>query len=154
MITEEQELVERASVFLRELLKASRLDLEFRCEAADGAIQVDLEGQDAVVLLSNNARALYALNHLLNQALARRRHPDYSFVVDCEQYRSTRVLELQLLARKAAEKVAATGSRMALQPMPASERRVIHLALKEQPGVRTESEGTGLHRRVVILPGG
>ena len=104
------------------------------------------------MVLSNNARVLYSINHLLNQIFFRQFRDGCSLVVDCNDYRATRVLELQLLAKKVAEKVKAGRTPLPLQPMPATERRVVHLALAEEPGITTMSEGTGEHRRVVILP--
>lgn len=149
---EKEALLESVDKFLRQLLKASELDLHFRCEPEDAVINVRLHGRDAGIVLSNNARVLYAINHLLNQIFFRQSEDGYNFVVDCNDYRATRVLELQLLAKKAAEKVRALGSPFALQPMPAIERRVIHVTLAEEPGVKTVSEGMGDQRRVVIVP--
>jgi len=93
------------------------------------------------------------LEHVVNQALHRRGANQPKVRLDCNGYRSTRILELQLLARKAAERVRTTGTPLSLQPMPSAERRIIHLALAEEADVRTESSGAGLRRHVVILPG-
>ncbi len=73
-------------------------------------------------------------------------------MVECNDYRATREAELEELARDAAERVKVSGDLLPMDPMPASERRVVHLALAQEPGVRTESEGAGIQRRVVILP--
>ncbi len=132
------------------VLAAARLDLKSVCEVGEEEVRVDLQGSDSHLVLRENARLLYALNHLVSQFFFRRARGRYAFVVDCEEYRGTRVMELQLLARKAAERVRATGQPFRLQPMPASERRVIHLTLSEESGVRSGSEGSGEHRRVVI----
>lgn len=138
--------------FLEELLEKTGLELEFRCEAEDHAMTVWLSGQDASMVVGNNARLLYAINHLLNRAFYEKSPQRCSFVVDCNEYRATRAAELEGLAREAAEKVKHSGNLIPLEPMPASERRVVHLALAEVPGVSTESEGTGAQRRVVVLP--
>ncbi|MDA2936898.1 hypothetical protein MYX75_01370 [Acidobacteria bacterium AH-259-A15] len=152
MTLEKDKLTTEVQQFLGELLERAGLDLRFRCEPEDEMINVQLDGQDADMVLSNNARLLYAINHLLNRVFYRKSPNGCNFVVDCNEYRVTREMELQLLARKAAERVKLSGIPFRLQAMPASERRVVHLALVEEPGVRTESEGAGLHRRVVILP--
>jgi spoIIIJ-associated protein len=146
------ELAQEVNRFLEQLVRESGLELDCRCEAEGEVINIQLNGGDAGLVLSNNARALYAINHLLNQVFYRRSSQGCSFVVDCNGYRQSREAELQLLARKAAEEVRNSGASFSLQPLPASERRVIHLTLAEESGVRTESEGGGLHRRVVILP--
>lgn len=147
------ELLEKAGQFVEEVLKGARLELSFRCEAQDALIEIFLEGEDEGMVLSHNGRLLYAINHLLNQIFFKQSLDGCNFVVDCDDYRATRAVELQLLARKAAEKVRFSQTPFSLQPMPAGERRIVHLALAEEPGVRTESEGLGLQRRVLILPG-
>ena len=140
--------------FIGGCLKGGQLNLVSTCSAQDGTIHVDLDGEDSELVLQKNARLLYALNHLLNQAFYHRTGRRFNFVVDCRDYREMRTSELQLLARKAAEQVSLSGRRFALQPMPSSERRIIHLTLAEEPGVATRSEGRGMYRRVVIHPGG
>ena len=149
---EKDALVENVGEFLGSLLKQSLLDLDFRVELEESVIHVRLYGGDTGIVLSNNARVLYAINHLLNQIFFRQSVDGCSFVVDCNDYRATRGLELQLLAKKAAESVKLSKSALPLQPMPANERRVVHIALAEEPGIKTMSEGGGEHRRVVILP--
>ncbi len=149
---DKEKLESEVGRFLEELLKGTGLDLEFRCEPEDHTMAVSLSGQDAPMVVSNNARLLYAINHLLNRAFYEKSPQRWSFVVDCNEYRVTRSVELEGLAREAAEKVKDSGDLFPLQPMPASERRVVHLALAEDPGVSTESEGSGPQRRVVILP--
>ncbi len=143
---------EEVGAFMKGLLAGAKLDLSCECRIGEEEVSVFLEGEDASLVLRENAKLLYALNHLLSQAFYRKVRGRFSFQVDCEDYRGTRVLELQLLARKAAENVVATGKSFRLQPMPSMERRVIHLALAEVDGVRSESEGRGEYRRVVIEP--
>ncbi len=149
---DKEKLESEVGHFLEEVLKATGLDLEFRCEPEDHTMTVWLSGQDASIVVSSNARLLYAINHLLNRAFYEKSPQQWSFVVDCNEYRATREMELESLAREAAEKVKQSGNLLPLEPMPASERRVIHLALAQEPGVITESEGAGAQRRVVILP--
>ncbi len=151
-MTETEEIQGQVKGFVEGLLRQAGLDLECRCESQEGVITVNLEGEDAGLVLRENARLLYSINHLINQAFYRRNEGRFNFLVDCEDYRATRVMELQLLARKAAEKARSSRKPFKLQAMPSSERRIIHLALAEEEGVGTTSEGNGAHRRVVILP--
>lgn len=145
-------LAERVTEFMEGCIRGATLDLQCRCDVGEEEVTVQLRGPDSGLVLKENARLLYALNHLLNQAFYRKTGRRYSFLVDCDEYRGMRVMELQLLARKAAERVRNSGKSFRLQPMPSSERRVIHLALAEESGVSSESEGNGQHRRVVIQP--
>ena len=152
MNLDKEKLTTEVARFLEELIRGTGLDLEFRCEPDEQVITVGLYGHDAPMVVSNNARLLYAINHLLNRAFYEKSPYQCNFVVDCNEYRASRAAELQELAREAAERVKLSGNLLPLVPMPASERRVIHLALAQEPGVSTESEGAGLQRRVVILP--
>ncbi len=147
-----EQLESEVGRFLEELFKGTGLDLDFRCEPEDHTMTVWLSGQDAPMVVSSNARLLYAINHLLNRAFYEKSPQQWNFVVDCNEYRATRAAELEGVARAAAERVKHSGNLLPLEPMPASERRVIHLALAQEPGISTESEGAGAQRRVVILP--
>jgi len=145
---------ESAVQFLANLLVAARLDVRVQNEQpGDEGLLLELDGPDNGLVLGNNARVLYALEHVVNQLVHHRGGGHVKITLDCNGYRSTRMLELQLMARKAAEKVRTTGVSFSLQPMPAVERRVIHLTLAEEAGIRTESSGLGLNRHVVIFPG-
>ena len=138
--------------FVTGCLEEAGLDLSCTLSVNGEVVTIQLEGRDNGLVLRDNARLMYSINHLVNQIYYRRAGGEYTFLVDCGDYRGTRVMELQLLARKAAEKVRASMRLFKLQPMPSSERRVIHMALAEEEGIATESEGTGAIRRVVILP--
>ena len=152
MKTEQDKRISRVTSFVKDLLEATKLDLEFRCDTEEEGMIVRLYGQDAGMVLSNGARLLYAINHILNRAFYEPGTEAFNLLVDCNDYRSARAEELESLARKAAEGVNDSGELYLFEPMPASERRVVHLALAEAPGVMTESEGSGLERRVVVLP--
>jgi spoIIIJ-associated protein len=152
MKTEQDKRISQVTSFVKDLLEAAKLDLEFRCDTEEEGMIVRLYGQDAGMVLSNGARLLYAINHILNRAFYEPGTEAFNLLVDCNDYRSARAEELESLARKAAEGVNDSGELYLFEPMPASERRVVHLALAEAPGVMTESEGSGLERRVVVLP--
>mgnify|MGYP001128731914 FL=1 len=152
MKTEQDKRISQVTSFVKDLLEATKLDLEFRCDTEEEGMIVRLYGQDVGMVLSNGARLLYAINHILNRAFYEPGTEAFNLLVDCNDYRSARAEELESLARKAAEGVNDSGELYLFEPMPASERRVVHLALAEAPGVMTESEGSGLERRVVVLP--
>tara|TARA_B100001245_G_C22710095_1_gene345549 strand:+ start:133 stop:597 length:465 start_codon:yes stop_codon:yes gene_type:complete len=153
MEIEEKALIAEVDEFLSHLLEKAALDLYFVLGVKDRKIDVRLHGEDMGLILSDNARLLYAISHLLNRAFYRRSEGAYNFTVDCDGYLSARTMELELMACQAAEKARTLSGAVSLQAMPASERRVVHLAIAEEPGVKTESEGSGLYRRVIILPG-
>jgi spoIIIJ-associated protein len=95
---------------------------------------------------------LKSLEHLAFRALNLEPAYHEKIHVDCGGYRALRFEELRMTARVAAERVVASRQPFQLNPMSSRERRIVHLALKEVPGVRTESVGTGEERHIVIHP--
>jgi len=102
-------------------------------------------------LIGRKGERLSALQHLVNLMLSRRTGQWTRVLVDVEDYRGRRERQLVDLATRAAERVAETGKMLQLEPMPALERRWIHIALRDNPGVATQSIGEEPNRRVVIL---
>lgn len=111
---------------------------------------VRIEGPTAGRLIGRHGRTLYAFQTLARAIVARRLGVFVPLVVDINDYRAKRAEALRRLALKKAEQVMATGRPVELEPMPAAERRVIHMALKDHPKVTTYSIGEGEERRVVI----
>jgi spoIIIJ-associated protein len=122
-------------------------------ESAGGAeVLADLHGQDKELLLERGAELLKALEHLAFRALRLESAYHEKIHLDCGGYRALRFEELRMTARVAAERVQTSKQPFRLNPMSSRERRIVHLTLKETPGVRTESVGTGEERQVVIHP--
>jgi spoIIIJ-associated protein len=113
---------------------------------------VDFSGPDADLLVEMNATLLHAIEHVVLKAIRLDDDHFRSIVFDCRDWRRMRIEELQLMAQVASERVIDTGSPFTLNAMSPRERRIIHLALKDQPRVRTQSEGVGSERKVVIFP--
>jgi spoIIIJ-associated protein len=118
----------------------------------DAEVIADLDGRDKELLLERGAEVLKALEHLAFRAL--RLEPAYheKIHLDSGGYRALRFEELRMTARVAAERVQTSKQAFRLNPMPSRERRIVHLALKDMPGIRTESVGVGEERQVVIHP--
>jgi spoIIIJ-associated protein len=147
--------------FLETMVRASGLELKVtvRAVSADGTategeaeVLADLDGRDKEILLERGADVLKAFEHLAFKAL--RLEPAYheKIHIDSGGYRALRFEELKMTARVAAERVQATKQPFRLNPMSSRERRIVHLAVKDMPGVRTESVGMGEERQVVIHP--
>jgi spoIIIJ-associated protein len=147
--------------FLENLVQVSGLDLKVDVrpvspdgEGAGGDAEVlaDLDGKDKEILLERGAEVLKAFEHLAFRAL--RLEPAYheKIHIDCGGYRALRFEELRATARVAAERVQSSRQPFRLNPMSSRERRIVHLALKDISGVRTESAGVGEDRQVVIHP--
>jgi len=144
----DEEIQER----LESIIDAAGLEIDVNLLESGNDIKYDLAGQDSEMLLSDGAGLLYAFNHLINQMYFRRLGKGRNIVLDSQHYRSERELELVLMADKAAEQARTTGRKLVLQPMNSAERRIIHLRLADEAGIRTESEGFGQNRRISILP--
>jgi spoIIIJ-associated protein len=147
--------------FLEEIVRVSGLDLKVKVLAVDAPLTdsssaaeviADLDGRDKEILLERNGEVLKAFEHLAFRAL--RLEPTYheKIHLDSGGYRALRFEELRMTARVAAERVQSSHQPFRLNPMSSRERRIVHLALKEMPGVRTESVGMGEERQVVIYP--
>jgi spoIIIJ-associated protein len=147
--------------FLESMVRASGLELRVtvRAVAPDAAgteggaeVLADLDGRDKEILLERGAEVLKAFEHLAFKAL--RLEPVYheKIHIDSGGYRALRFEELRMAARVAAERVQISRQPFRMNPMSSRERRIVHLAVKDMTGVRTESVGVGEDRQVVIHP--
>ncbi len=148
--------------FLKPLLNSG--GFQVRYEIGDSSVSDDdfetpdvvvkFNGPDVDLLLSNKAELLLALEHITMEMM-RMPSEDHSRIsFDANDYRLLRIEELRLSAVTAAEKVVRTGVPFRFNPMNSRERRVIHLALRNESAVRSESAGAGPQRQVVVYPAG
>lgn len=147
--------------FLEKIVQSGKFELRvkvYAVESAAGAaaeqgeaeVLADLDGKDKEILLARNGEVLKALEHLAFRALGLEPTFHDKIQLDCGGYRALRFEELRMTARMAAERVQASKQPFQLNPMSSRERRIVHLALKDMPGIRTESIGMGEERQVVI----
>ncbi len=150
----------RIESLLRQVIERAGFDMQFAVRAAPRTLReleateyvVDFSGSDSDLLLVGGASLLTALEYVVLKAMRLGEELFGKISFDCRDWRETRAQELKLMAQVAAERVAETGDAFSLNPMSARERRIVHLALKDLPQVRTVSEGFGPERKVVILP--
>lgn len=152
----------RIDDLLRPVLKNAGFHVKYEIEDAQPAtddfetpdVVVKFSGADVDHLLANKAELLLALEHITMEML-RMPSEDHSRIsFDANDYRLLRIEELRLSATTAADKVKRTGVPFRFNPMNSRERRVIHLALRSEPAVRSESSGSGPARQVVVYPAG
>jgi spoIIIJ-associated protein len=115
-------------------------------------VQVDVRGDDLNILIGKRSETLNSLQYITNLIVCKELERSISVVIDVEGYRLRRASQLRQLARRMADQAIKTGRRQALEPMPANERRIIHMELREHEGVTTESIGEDPHRKVTIIP--
>src|ERR1700738_2266615 len=144
--------------FLEQIVRVAGFQLSFTVSMAapgaggDAAVLADVDGRDKEILLERGAEVLKALEHLAFRALRLEPEHHEKIHIDCGGYRALRFEELRMTARVAAERVQTSKQPFRLNPMSSRERRIVHLTLKEIPGIRTASVGVGEERQVVIHP--
>ncbi len=158
-VPEENKVVEVAQDVLETLLKLMGISAtvavsversEVSGEAA--SINLNVKGEDLGILIGWHGQTLATLEYIVRLLVGAQTQFRLPIVIDIEDYRRRRQEALQALALRIAEQVKAMGTPFTLEPMPASERRIIHLALADHPDVTTESTGYGFARKVMILP--
>lgn len=121
-------------------------------EGDEGEIILDIVGDDLGILIGRHGRTLDALQILVSSITNRRLDQRYPLVIDVSGYRHRRRLKLEEIARRAADRAARQHRPVALRPMTSFERRVIHVVLRDDRRVVTESEGEDPRRMVVVRP--
>lgn len=155
---EMEEIARRTLGKLLELLEVDASVVPQAFQATNGDEQVsaplslDVEGDDLGILIGRRGQTLACLQYLLRLMVSHQTKIWNPIVVDVEGYKKRRSEALQALAVRMAEQVKRRGTPFTLEPMPAYERRIIHLALADHPDVTTESTGLGELRKVVIIP--
>jgi spoIIIJ-associated protein len=150
------EALAAGKVILEQLLVhigfAARVDVETGETSRLNVLGDEGEREELGALIGRKGERLSALQHLVNLMLSRQMGTWTRVLVDVEDYRGRRERQLREIAERAAKRVVETGKMLQLEPMPALERRWIHLALKSNPDVATQSIGEEPNRRIVVLP--
>jgi spoIIIJ-associated protein len=115
-------------------------------------INVDIRGNDLSVLIGRRSETLSAFQYIASLIVGKEEQQFVQLTVDVEGYRDRREKQLIQMAMRMADQVTKSGRRQTLEPMPSAERRIIHIALREHPAVKTESTGEEPYRKVMILP--
>ena len=139
-------------LFLSESFRAGELDITARLEERDDALVGELAGGDLHILTASGGRGLDAFQYLCNRVLNRRLSAHLPVHLDSDGFKERRALKLQDRAEAAADEALRRGAPVTLGPLTPAARREIHLALADDPGVETESDGDGFLKRIVIRP--
>jgi len=116
------------------------------------AILVDITGKDLSILIGKRSETLNALQYISRLIVSKELGENIILIIDVEGYRTRRERQLRQLAHRMAEQAIKTGRKQILEPMPPNERRIIHMELREDGQVTTESIGEEPHRKVTIIP--
>jgi spoIIIJ-associated protein len=115
-------------------------------------VLVDIRGDDLGILIGRRAEILNAMQYIVNLIVSKQVEHWVQVIVDVEGYRARRDRQLRQMANRMADQAIKTGRRQVLEPMSASERRIIHLELRDHPNVSTQSIGEEPARKVTIVP--
>lgn len=156
LIEQPADVVKVTSEILENLISGMGVDVVLNLKQAhdedlDGPI-FEIEGDDSGLLIGRRGETLRALQFLVKFIVSRKLESRANLLVDVEGYQARRYDSLANLARRVAQRVASSGRSITLEPMPPNERRAVHMALAEHPGVTTESTGMGDGRQVVVQP--
>jgi spoIIIJ-associated protein len=141
----------RLREMLEAVLRGTGLDARVDIRHEGSEVTATLSGDDLGLLIGRHGQTIDALQYLANAAM-HRRGEDVEVVIDAQGYRERRERKLHDVAIRAAQDALETGGPVALEPMTSVERKIVHLRLKDEPGVATASEGAEPNRHVVVLP--
>jgi len=154
-VVDESELAGTVRELLERIVGAIGVHAQLEIEEDEETLTAAFSGRDLGLLIGKHGQTIDAIQYLANAIVYRGQMEDRkAIVVDAAGYRERRKASLDALALRSAERVASVGQRVELEPMTAVERKVVHVRLKDYPGVTTSSEGTEPNRFVVIEPGG
>jgi spoIIIJ-associated protein len=156
---EEDEALQVARDTVNELLEKMRVRARVSArfgEAEDAhsktPLLVDITGNDLSILIGPRAETLNALQYIAGLIVGKELGHSVPLIVDVEGYRKRREQQIRQLARRMADQAIKTGRRQVLEPMPANERRLVHIELRSNPDVTTQSIGEEPRRKVTIIP--
>ncbi len=156
---EEERVISVSSDVVRELLGKMKVRAQVSAhivapedEHSKSLVWVDVRGNDLSILIGPRTETLNALQSIAGLIASKEIGHTVPLVVDVEGFRARRIQQLRQLARRMADQAVKSGRRQVLEPMPASERRIIHIELRGNPMVSTESIGEEPRRKVTIIP--
>jgi spoIIIJ-associated protein len=137
---------------LAEIADGLDLDVEIEVEESEGLLKGSLQGDDIGLFIGRRGQTIDAVQHLAQRIVFHEGPSDVRIVIDADGYRERRAETLRGDADDAAEETLRTGHPVEMDPMPASERRVVHEHLRDRGDVETHSEGDEPARRLVVSP--
>jgi len=143
-------LTKQIAEFVQRVVNAMGVVLTARIEVAAETTRINLEGEDGGVLIRRGGEGLQALQHLVATAFRRQLGDDNRVLVDCNGFRQDKDAEIRQMARFMAEKAKTSGMPQEMGPLNPYERRIVHLAIAEDPTVSSESIGDAFMKTVII----
>src|SRR5256712_13736207 len=136
--------------FVQNVVNAMGVTLSVNVEETPEGTRINLEGDDGGVLIRRGGEGLQALQHIVATAFRKQLGDDNRIVIDCMGFRKDKDAELRQMAHFMAEKVRSTSAPQEMGPLNPDERRIVHLAIAEDPTVTSESIGDAVMKTVII----
>jgi spoIIIJ-associated protein len=149
---DDEEPAEVLEDLLAEIADGLDLDVEIDVQEGDGLLRGNLRGDDVGLFIGRRGQTIDAVQHLAQRIVFHEGPSGVRIVIDADGYRERRAEALRADADDAAEETLRTGQPVEMDPMPASERRVVHEHLRDRGDVETHSEGDEPERRLVVSP--
>jgi spoIIIJ-associated protein len=143
-------LTKQIADFVQSVVSAMGVALTVRIEESPEGTRINLEGEDGGVLIRRGGEGLQALQHVVATAFRRQLGDDNRIVVDCNGFRKDKDAEIKQMARFMAEKARSSGMPQEMGPLNPYERRIVHIAIAEDPTVSSESIGDAFMKTVII----
>src|SRR5271156_6921334 len=149
---DELDPVETLEDLLEEIAEGLQLDVEVEVEEGDGVLTGRLKGEDVGLFIGRHGQTIDAVQHLAQRIVFPEGPSSIRVVIDANGYRERRAEALRADADEAADEALSSGRPVELDPLPPSERRIVHEYLRERGGVETHSEGNEPERYLVVTP--
>jgi spoIIIJ-associated protein len=149
---EKDDILTYAKMVLERIVGGIAVDATVEGRMEGGTIYLNIRGDGSGLLIGRHGQTLDAIQYIVGRIVGKQRGEKRMIVVDTERYRERRKENLERLAQRMGEKAKGTGRPVNLQPMNASDRRIVHLALKHDREIETRSEGEGSMKNIKIIP--
>lgn len=143
-------LTAQITAFVQSVVDAMGVSLTATAEETPDGTRINLEGEDGGVFVRNSGEGLQALQHVVATTFRRQLGEDSRIVIDCNSFRRDKDAELKQMATFIAEKAKSSGMPQEMGPLNPYERRIVHLAIAEDPAVTSESIGDAFMKTVII----
>ena len=143
-------LTAQITAFVQSVVDAMGVSLTATAEETPDGTRINLEGEDGGVFVRNSGEGLQALQHIVATTFRRQLGEDSRIVIDCNSFRRDKDAELKQMAKFIAEKAKSSGMPQEIGPLNPYERRIVHLAVAEDPGATSESIGDAFMKTVII----
>ena len=147
-----EEEVEVAKELIVGLLEKMKVNPVLEGFSREGDVYLEIKGDEKGILIGKHGRTLDAVQFLINRMVNKRVKEPVRVILDVNDYRKRRVDHLKKMALQLGERAKVRGQSLTIGPFSAHDRRIIHITLKEDPSLRTESLGEGEMKRIKIIP--